>query len=95
VDTTTRTGRVRLTRLVPDSVTISGPRRAVRAVSSVRTVDQTLTVRDSGEFVVPLDVGRLGSDVRVKPSEVRVLVQMPPVTRARRDSARVTALRPK
>jgi hypothetical protein len=95
VDTTTRTGRVRLTRLVPDSVTISGPRRVVNAVSSVSTVDQTLTVRDSGDFVVPLDVKRLGSDVRVKPTEVRVLVQMPPVTRVRRDSVRLTALRPK
>lgn len=95
VDTTTRTGRMRLTRLVPDSVTISGPRRVVNAVSSVSTVDQTLTVRDSGDFVVPLDVKRLGSDVRVKPTEVRVLVQMPPVTRVRRDSVRLTALRPK
>jgi len=95
VDTTTQTGRVRLTRVVPDSVTISGPRRVVNAVASVSTVDQTLTVRDSGDFVVPLDVKRLGSDVRVKPSEVRVLVQMPPVTRVRRDSVRLTALRPK
>lgn len=71
----------RLTILVPDSVTVTGPRRAVNAVSSVRTVEQTVTVRDSGEFVVPLDVKSLASGVRVKPAEVRVIVQMPPLAR--------------
>jgi hypothetical protein len=71
----------RLTILVPDSVTVTGPRRAVNAVSSVRTVEQTVTVRDSGEFVVPIDVKSLASGVRVKPAEVRVVVQMPPLAR--------------
>jgi hypothetical protein len=71
----------RLTTLVPDSVTVTGPRRAVNAVSSVRTVEQTVTVRDSGEFVVPIDVKSLASGVRVKPAEVRVVVQMPPLAR--------------
>lgn len=85
----------RLTKLVPDSVTITGPRRVVNAVASVPTVDQTLTVRDSGDFVVPLDVKALAAGVRVRPAEVRVLVQMPPVTRTRRDSALLTALRQK
>jgi hypothetical protein len=71
----------RLTVLLPDSVTVSGPRRAVNAVSSVRTVEQTVTVRDSGEFLIPLDVKSLATGVRVKPAEVRVLVQMPPLAR--------------
>ncbi len=83
-----------LTRVVPDSVTITGPRRAINAVSSVSTVDQTVTVRDSGDFVIPLDVRRLAG-VRVEPTEVRVFVQMPPVTRRARDSALLTALRSK
>jgi hypothetical protein len=71
----------RLTILVPDSVTVTGPRRAVNAVSSVRTVEQTVTVRDSGEFVVPIDVKSVASGVRVKPAEVRVVAQMPPLAR--------------
>jgi hypothetical protein len=71
----------RLTILVPDSVTVTGPRRAVNAVSSVRTVEQTITVRDSGEFLVPLDVKALANGVRVNPAEVRVVVQMPPLAR--------------
>ena len=71
----------RLTFLVPDSVTITGPRRAVNAVSTVRTVAQTVTVRDSAAFVVPLDVTSLANGVRVKPGEVRVVVQMPPLAR--------------
>jgi hypothetical protein len=71
----------RLTILVPDSVTVTGPRRAVNAVSSVRTVEQTVTVRDSGAFLVPLDVKSLANGVRVRPAEVRVLVQLPPLAR--------------
>ena len=87
---------MRVTRFVPDSVTITGPRRIVNTVSSIRTVDQTVTVRDSGEFLIPLDVKRLAANsVRVRPTEVRLLVQFPPVTRVRHDSAMVTALRPK
>ena len=84
-----------LTRLVPDSVTITGPRRVVNAVASVPTVDQTITVRDSGDFVVPLDVKRLAAGVHVRPTEVRVQVLAPPVTRTKRDSAFLTAFRPK
>jgi hypothetical protein len=87
--------RTRLTRLVPDSVTVTGPRRALKSVTSVSTVEQTVTVRDSGDFLIPLDVKRLANGVKVKPTEVRLLVLMPPVTHARRDSTRVTALRPR
>lgn len=84
-----------LTRIVPESVTVTGPRRVVSSMSSVRTVDQTVTVRDSGEFLIPLDVKRLGTGVHVRPAEVRVLVQKPPRVRASRDSARMTAFRPR
>ena len=81
----------RLTRLVPDSVTITGPRRVVNAVSSVSTVYQTVTVHDTGDFVIPLDMKGLAAGVRVKPTEVRVLVQMPPLTRRPRDPALLSA----
>jgi hypothetical protein len=84
----------RLTRVVPDSVTITGPRRVVDTVRFVSTVDQTVTVRDTGDFIIPLDVKRLAAGVRVEPTEVRLLVQMPPVTHAS-DSAPMTALRTK
>ena len=87
--------RTRLTRFVPDSVTLTGPRRALKAVTSVSTVEQSVTVRDSGDFVIPLDVKALANGVKVKPTEVRLLVLMPPITHVRRDSAHVTALRPR
>jgi YbbR domain-containing protein len=89
------TTATRLTRVVPDSVTITGPRRVVNAVPFVATVDQTVTVRDTGDFMIPLDVKRLAAGVRVQPTEVRLLVQMPPVTRGSPDSAPMTALRSK
>ena len=85
----------RLTRMVPDSVTITGPRRLVNTVPFVATVDQTVTVRDTGDFIIPLDVKRLAAGVRVQPTEVRLFVQMPPVTRRSPVSAPMTALRSK
>ena len=92
-----RTGMTatRLTRVVPDSVTITGPRRVVNAVAFISTVDQTVTVHDTGDFIIPLDVKRLAAGVRVQPTEVRLFVQMPPVTRGSPDSAPMTALRSK
>ncbi|HEX5074514.1 MAG TPA: hypothetical protein VFW03_14955 [Gemmatimonadaceae bacterium] len=84
---------LRLTRVVPDSVTITGPRRVVNRVPFVATVDQTVTVHDTGDFMIPLDVKRLAAGVRVQPTEVRLVVQMPPVTRGSRHSALMTALR--
>jgi len=81
--------------MVPDSVTITGPRRVVNTVPFVATVDQTVTVRDTGDFMIPLDVKRLAAGLRVQPTEVRLVVQMPPVTRGSPDSASMTALRSK
>jgi len=83
----------RLTRIVPDSVTVTGPRRVIRALESVSTVEQTVTVRDSGTFTIPLDMKALAAGVKVKPAEVRLLVVMPPVTHVRHDSIRVAASR--
>jgi hypothetical protein len=63
-------------------------------VSSVKTVEQTITVRDSGDFLIPLDLKTLAAGVKVKPTEVHLVVQVPPVAHVRRDSTRVAALRP-
>ena len=95
VDSGRKTTRTRLTRLVPDSVTVTGPRRVVNALSSISTVDQTVTVRDSGDFLIPLNVQGLAAGITVRPAEIRLLVHMPPLTRVARDSARMTAFRPK
>lgn len=81
--------RTRLTRLVPDSVVVTGPRRAVRATESVSTVADSVTVRDSGSFLIPLDVAKLATGVKVKPTTVRLFVQLPPLTHVRRDSTAV------
>lgn len=86
--------RAHLTRFVPDTVTVTGPRRVVNTLSSVRTTDETVTVRDSGEFLIPLDVKGLAAGVTVHPAQVRLVVR-PPLTRVARDSARVTALTPR
>jgi hypothetical protein len=85
----------RLTRISPESVTVTGPRRLVNAMSAVSTVEQTVTVRDSGDFVVPIDVKRIAAGVRVKPTEVHIIVQPAPVTGVGHDSSRLTALRPR
>jgi hypothetical protein len=95
VDSGPKSDATRLTRVMPESVTVTGPRRVVNTLRSVSTVDQTVTVRDSGEFLIPLDVKGLAAGVRVKPTEVRVLVQKPPRLRPARDSAMITAYRSK
>jgi hypothetical protein len=89
----TKTSWSHLTRIVPESVTVTGPRRLVNAMASVSTVEQTLIVRDSGDFLIPIDVKRIGAGVRVRPAEVRVVVLPAPVTRTARDSSRLTAFR--
>ena len=75
------TVRPHLTQLVPDSVTITGPRRAVNAVGWVRTIEQTVIVRDSGDFLIPLDVKRLAAGVKVQPTSVRLVVHTSPLAR--------------
>lgn len=93
-----RTSRVStqfLTRLVPDTVTVTGPRRAVGMVTRVKTAERTIAVRDSGEFTIPVNVSGLGAGVVVRPAEVKLIVYPGPIARLARDSARVTALKPK
>jgi YbbR domain-containing protein len=87
--------RAGLTQMVPDSVTVTGPRRVVNTMASVRTVDQTVTVHDSGDFVIPLELKALAAGITVTPTEVRLFVKPPPVARAVRDSARIAALQPR
>jgi hypothetical protein len=88
-----RTSTQFLTRFVPDSVTVTGPRRTVNALAWVKTAAQTVTVRDSGEFVIPLDVSKFPTGVSVRPAEVKLLVHPGPIARRARDSARLTALK--
>lgn len=63
-----------LVRIAPESVLVTGPRRTVAGLSAVSTVGETLSVRDSGEFLIPLDVKPLGRAVKVEPAEVRLSV---------------------
>jgi hypothetical protein len=84
-----------LTRLVPDTVTITGPRRAIAKLASLKTAERIVTVRDSGEFVIPVDVRGLAAGVTVSPAEVKLIVHPGPIARLARDYVRVTALKPK
>jgi hypothetical protein len=79
VDSGSSPNHTRLTRFIPDSVTVTGPRRIVKSMSSVSTVERTVSVRDSGNFLIPLDVTALANGVKVKPTEVHLVVQMPPI----------------
>lgn len=82
-----------MTQLDPESVVVSGPRRLVSQLASVSTTQQTVTVRDSARFLIPLDLTRLGGSVKVRPTEVNVSVTMLGRGGARRDSTRATAQR--
>ena len=70
-------------KIRPESVTITGPRRLVSRVSSVSTMEHTVAVGDSAEFVVPLDTTKLARSVRVRPPEVRLSVVRPAIGRPR------------
>lgn len=63
--------------LEPESVTVQGPRDAVRAVKFVPTVRQELVMSDTAGQVVPLDTVGLG--VQVEPELVRIVAPMVPV----------------
>jgi YbbR domain-containing protein len=71
--------------LQPDSVTVRGPRQAVKRVTSVPTVRQELIVRDSAGQVVPLDTVGLG--VHVEPELIQILTPMVRVAPPVADSA--------
>lgn len=70
-------GPIRITSADPESVTVSGPRSTITRLRSVRTVTDTLVVRDTGALFVPIDLRQLGAKVRVNPDQVRLSVVMP------------------
>lgn len=63
-------------RIDPESVTVSGPRRAVSRVDSITTVRETRIVCDDVAWMIALDTTGIGA--RVRPATVRARV---PVTR--------------
>ncbi|HLV25830.1 MAG TPA: hypothetical protein VKZ41_05930 [Gemmatimonadales bacterium] len=56
----------------PDSVTVTGSRRVVLALSGVPTIDTTLVVRSGDPLLIPLDTGAVA--VSVSPGYVRLQV---------------------
>lgn len=76
-------------RLEPDSVRVSGDRRALARINAVSTVAGNLRVRDSSAVVVALDTAGLG--VSVRPAQVRASIPiartLPAADSARADSA--------
>ena len=63
-------------RISPDSVTVSGPRRAVSKVDSITTIRETRVICDDVAWMIPLDTTGIGA--RVRPASVTARV---PVTR--------------
>lgn len=61
----------------PESVQVSGPRRIILRLSSVRTVPTTISFPDSFPHLVDLDTTGLGPGVRLKPTQVRVQLESP------------------
>ncbi len=67
------TGRV-FPRFQPDSVLITGPRRRVMQIPSVRTTRTSIVFPDSLPHLVDIDTSLLGPGVRARPSQVKVLL---------------------
>jgi hypothetical protein len=89
-------GSAWVVRIEPEQVLVTGPRRVVEALTTVSTVDQTVTVRDSGRFLIPLDVKRIAGNVKVRPTEVTLSVVLRGAAPAgARDSVRATAQVPR
>jgi hypothetical protein len=68
--------RTAMVRFEPESVRVTGPRRAIARLAAVHPKPDAIPARDSGTFLVPLDTGSIG--VRVRPSRVMVVVSPPP-----------------
>jgi YbbR domain-containing protein len=63
----------------PTVVQISGPRRSVAQISSVRTTKTTIFYADSQTHLVDIDTTAFGPGVRVRPTQVKVqLTVVPP-----------------
>lgn len=63
-------------RIEPESVTVTGPRRAVARVDSITTVRETRVICDDAAWMIALDTTGIGA--RVRPAQVTARV---PVTR--------------
>jgi YbbR domain-containing protein len=60
----------------PEVVQVTGPRRLVLQVSSVRTTKTTIPYPDSLAHLVDIDTAALGPGVRVRPTQVKVQVTL-------------------
>lgn len=68
-------------RFQPDSVRVTGPRRIVAGLSSVRTVPINIRAADSTAILAPLDTAELGR-ARVRPAAVFTQVVWKPLAPA-------------
>lgn len=71
------TGTV-LPHFEPETVQISGPRHLVLGVSSVKTNKTTIPFPDSLAHLVDIDTASLGPGIRVRPTQVKVLLTLLP-----------------
>lgn len=62
------------TRFDPESVQVTGPRRLVLRIPAVRTVKTVISFPDSLPHLVDIDTTGFGPGVRVRPSQVKVLI---------------------
>jgi hypothetical protein len=67
-------GRVTM-RFEPESVRVTGPRRAVARIAAVHPLRTALPARDSGTYLTPIDTTALG--VRVRPARVMAIITPP------------------
>jgi hypothetical protein len=65
------TSRVTM-RFEPESVRVTGPRRAVARIAAVHPLRTALPGRDSGTYLTPIDTSALG--VRVRPARVMAIL---------------------
>jgi YbbR domain-containing protein len=65
-------------RFDPEVVQISGPRHIVAGVASVKTVKTTIPFPDSLAHLVDIDTASLGVGLRVRPTQVKVLLTLLP-----------------
>ena len=67
------------TRFDPESVQVSGPRLRVAQIKAVQTIRAVITFPDSLPHLVDVDTTGFGT-LRVKPSQVKVLLVPPPAS---------------
>jgi hypothetical protein len=74
IEVTDNMGTPLTTRFDPESVQVTGPRRLVLRIPSVRTVKTVIPFPDSLPHLVDIDTTGFGAGVRVRPSQVKVLI---------------------